>query len=183
MTTIETSRLLLRRWRDDDLLPFAAINADPEVMRWIRDGSVWDEAQTREGLQRIEQLWETEKLGLFAVELKETGELIGFTGLSVPRLLPEVMPAVEIGWRLGRPFWGRGLATEAARAALDYGFRARGLERIISIHQIGNLPSERIMIKLGMRHERDFVPADTPREIRVYALTAEQYAEQGLDSA
>lgn len=183
MTIIETPRLVLRRWRDEDALPFAAINGDPEVMRWIGDGSAWDEAKTREALQRIENRWDTWKFGLFAVEVKATGELAGFTGLSVPEFLPEVMPAVEIGWRLGRPFWGQGLATEAARAALDFGFRTRGLERVISIHQIGNLASERIMVKLGMRHDRDLVAGNSGRETRVYALTAEQYAAQGVTPA
>ncbi|QMU68074.1 GNAT family N-acetyltransferase [Streptacidiphilus sp. P02-A3a] len=176
MTTIETPRLLLRRWRDEDLLPFAAINADPEVMRWIGDGSAWDEARTREALKRIETHWDELGFGLFAVEVKETGELAGFTGLSVPHFLPEVMPAVEIGWRLGRPFWGQGLATEAARAALDQAFRGWGLERVVSILQIGNLGSERIMVKLGMRRDRDLIASGTGRETRVYALTAEEYA-------
>ena len=178
MIILETPRLLLRRWRDDDVLPFAAINADPEVMRWIGDGSVRDEEQTRANIEAWEQLWEAEDFGLFAVELRSSGELVGFTGLAVPHFLPEVMPAVEIGWRLGRPYWGRGLATEAARAAIRYGFRERELERIVSIVQVGNGASERIMVKLGMRLDRELVAANSGRPTRVYALTADEYAAQ-----
>lgn len=178
MTTIETPRLLLRRWRDDDLAPFAAINADPEVMRWIGDGSVRDEEQTRAAIATMEALWEAERFGLFAVEIRETGELAGFTGLSVPHFLPAVMPAVEIGWRLGRSFWGRGIATEAAEAALRYGMADRGLARVISLVQVGNAASERIMVKLGMRPDRELVDPARGRLVRVYAITAEQYARR-----
>ncbi|MFJ9967671.1 GNAT family N-acetyltransferase, partial [Streptomyces avermitilis] len=85
-----------------------AINADPEVMRWIRDGSVRDEQQTHSGIQAWESEWESQGFGLFAVEIRSTGELAGFTGLSVPDFLPEVLPAVEVGWRLGRSHWGQG---------------------------------------------------------------------------
>src|SRR5471032_1571712 len=87
--------------------------------------------------------------GLFAVEIRSTGELAGFIGLSVPDFLLEVLAAVEVGWRLGRSHWGQGLATEAAAAAVRFGFEERGLERIVSIAQVGNDASERIMTKLG----------------------------------
>lgn len=177
MTRIETSRLVLRRWREDDIPAFAAINADPEVMRWIRDGSVRDERRTRADIEAFEHLWETERFGLFAVELRESGALAGFTGLSVPHFMPEVMPAVEVGWRLGRAFWGRGLATEAAHAALAYGFGERGLTEVVSIVQIGNDASERVMTKLGMRLDRELTPA-SGIPTRVYALTAARYTRR-----
>lgn len=92
MVTLETPRLILRRWREEDVAPMAAVNADPEVMRWIRDGSVRDERQTRDGVQAWESEWESQGFGLFAVEVRSTGELAGFTGLSVPEFLPEVLP-------------------------------------------------------------------------------------------
>ncbi|GAA1927686.1 GNAT family N-acetyltransferase [Streptomyces durmitorensis] len=172
MPLILTPRLVLRRWRESDIAPMTAINSDPDVMRWIGDGSVHDEEQTRSTMARWEHGWETEGFGLFAVEVRATGELAGFTGLSVPHYLPEVLPAVEIGWRLGRSFWGRGLATEAARAALDFGFADRGLERVVSIAQVGNDASERIMNKLGMRVERATLDPYCGRAIRVHALNA-----------
>lgn len=170
MVMIRTARLLLRRWREADVGPMARINADPEVMRWIGSGRVRDEEQTRAGIEAVEQMWEAHGFGLFAMELRSSGELIGFTGLAVPDFLPEVLPAVEIGWRLGRPYWGRGLATEAATAAVQFGFEQRGLPRIISIAQVGNAASERIMVKLGMALERETVDPTCARPVRVYAL-------------
>ncbi|WP_211767263.1 GNAT family N-acetyltransferase [Kutzneria sp. CA-103260] len=177
MVTLETSRLILRRWREEDVAPMAAVNADPEVMRWIRDGSVRDEPQTRGGIQAWESEWESQGFGLFAVEIRSTGELAGFTGLSVPDYFPEVLPAVEIGWRLGRSHWGQGLATEAAKAAVRFGFEERGLERIVSITQVGNDASERIITKLGMRPARETVNPTYGRRVRVYELSSDQYVD------
>ncbi|WKX74228.1 GNAT family N-acetyltransferase [Streptomyces sp. XD-27] len=175
MVMVQTPRLLLRRWRDEDIAPLTAINADPEVMRWIGDGSTRDEEQTRAGVEAMEREWEAEGFGLFAVEIRATGRLAGFTGLSVPHFLPEVLPAVEVGWRLGRAFWGRGLASEAASAAVRFGFHDRGLEKIVSIAQIGHGASERIMGKLGMRLERELVDPACGRPVRVRAITRSEY--------
>ena len=94
MISISTPRLVLRRWREDDVAPMSAVNADPEVMRWIGDGSVRDEQQTKAGIDGWEREWDGHGFGLFAVELRATGGLIGFTGLKVIEFLPEVMPAV-----------------------------------------------------------------------------------------
>ncbi|MEV5510003.1 GNAT family N-acetyltransferase [Streptomyces orinoci] len=170
--TLNTPRLTLRRWREDDIEPMAAINSDPEVMRWIRDGSVRDRAETAAGIARWEAEWEERGIGLFAAELRAEKEFVGFVGLTVPEFLPEILPAVEIGWRLGRPYWGRGLATEGARAVLDFGLRERGLARVVSVHQPGNTASERIMLKLGMRRERDTRHPELGYPVRVYVLEA-----------
>ncbi|MFI9150568.1 GNAT family N-acetyltransferase [Streptomyces sp. NPDC053367] len=175
MVTLRTPRLILRRWREDDVAPMAAVNADPEVMRWIRDGSVRDEQQTRDGIRGWESEWESRGFGLFAVEIRSTGELAGFTGLSVPAYLPEVLPAVEVGWRLARSHWGQGLATEAAAAAVRFGFEERGLERIVSIAQVGNVASERIMTKLGMRLACEAVSPTGGRRVRVFELRSDAY--------
>lgn len=126
MVILETPRLILRRWREEDIAPMAAVNADPEVMRWIRDGSVRDGQQTRDGVRAWESEWESRGFGLFAVEIRATGELAGFTGLSVPAFLPEVPPAVEVGWRLGRAHWGQGLATEPPWPPSGSGSRSAG---------------------------------------------------------
>ncbi|WP_084729435.1 GNAT family N-acetyltransferase [Streptacidiphilus neutrinimicus] len=174
MVTLETPRLILRRWREEDVAPMAAVHADPEVMRWIRDGSVRDEEQTRRGIHAWESEWESQGFGLFAVEIRSTGELAGFTGFSVPTFLPELLPAVEVGWRLGRPYWGQGLATEAATAALRFGFDERGLDRVLSIAQVGNDASERIMTKLGMHPVRETVNPTCGRRVRVFELLADR---------
>jgi RimJ/RimL family protein N-acetyltransferase len=175
VTTLRTPRLVLRRWRDADVEPMAQFNADPEVMRWIGDGTTRDVEQTRAGIARIEREWEHSGYGLFAVEVSATGELAGFAGLTVPYFLPELMPTVEIAWRLGRPFWGQGIATEAAAAALRFGLVTRDLDRIVAIFQVGNSASERVMIKLGMSFDRHTVDPGTSRPVSVYAITKDDY--------
>ena len=176
MVALTTSRLLLRRWREDDLPAMAAINADPEVMRWIGDGTPIDDEATAAATARSEQHWETHGFGLFAVEIRATGQLAGFTGLNTPYSLPEVLPAVEIGWRLGRRYWGQGIATEAARAALDFGFTDRRLDRVVSIHQLGNDASGRIMQKLGMQLYRE-ITDNRGRRVRIYAIGRDEYRQ------
>jgi RimJ/RimL family protein N-acetyltransferase len=175
VTTLETDRLTLRGWRDDDLDALTALNADPEVMRYIRDGSVRDRRQSAENLQTMIATWEELGYGLFAVEVRETGVLIGWAGLAVPTFLPQVMPAVEIGWRLDRRAWGHGYATEAASAALRFGLLDRGLDRIISIRHVENVRSARVMEKLGLLHTFDTVDRENNRTLAVHAITRGQY--------
>lgn len=175
MTEIQTPRLLLRRWRDDDLVPMAEINADPEVMQWIGDGSVCDLEQTAEAIERWEEEWDEEGFGLFAVELLASGELIGFVGLSVPTFLPEVLPAVEISWRLGRQFWGQGYASEAAHATLEFALQDRGLDRVIGIARTGNDASENVLRKLGMTPERQMTHPVYGFPLTVYAIDLTEY--------
>ncbi|WP_221326786.1 GNAT family N-acetyltransferase [Actinoplanes sp. L3-i22] len=167
---LTTPRLLLRQWRDDDADAFAPITADPEVMRYIHDGSTLDRAGTGARIALWRRHWEQHGFGLYAVELRATGELIGFTGLATPLFLPEIMPAVEIGWRLGRSSWGQGYATEAARAVVDQARSEFGLKRLVSVHIVGNEASARVMVKLGMRLDRETVQPDTGRPLRVYAM-------------
>lgn len=155
MPTIETARLTLREWRDDDLDALAAINADPEVMRHILDGSVRDREQSAQSLHKMMRAWQENGFGLFAVEKANT--LLGWAGLAIPDFLPEILPAVEIGWRLDRHAWGHGYATEAAEAALRFGFDEIGLERVVSIRHVANERSRRVMEKLGLRHVFDTV--------------------------
>ena len=170
-----TPRLRLRRWRDEDVADLARVNGDPEVMRWIGDGSVLDEAATAAGIAAFEDAWRARGVGRFAVELRDTGEVIGMTGLGVLPDVPEIMPAVEIGWRFGRAHWGRGLATEAARAALEFAFTAGGLDRIVGVHVVGNEASARVMLKLGMRFDRATTESIFGRPVHVYAIDRAAY--------
>jgi len=116
--------------------------------------------------------------GMFALEMRATGELIGFTGLVVPRLLPEVMTAVEIGWRLAR-LRGPRARHRSAAATLRFGLIDRNLGQIISIAQVGNGAPERIVGKLGMRLARESVVPTCDRPVRVYAITKAQYLAAG----
>lgn len=165
---ITTSRLLLRRWRSDDVEPFAAMCSDPEVMRYIGSGDTRTLEEAAAAILEFESVREERSYGLFAVELLASNQLIGFTGLAEPAFLPEIMPAVEVGWRFTRQSWGNGYATEAARVALDFGLVEVGLSEIVSIHQVGNDASVRIMQKLGMRFERETMDQTCGRLVRIY---------------
>lgn len=169
-----TARLRLRRCRDDDVDALAAINADPEVMRWIGDGSARDRAATGAEIAASELMWRTRGFGRFAVEIRDTGELAGLAGMAVPDDVPEVMPTVEIGWRLARAHWGRGLATEAAAAALRFAFTDTGLDRLVGVHVVGNDASARIMLKLGMRFHLATTEVVYGRPVHVYTITRPQ---------
>jgi ribosomal-protein-alanine N-acetyltransferase len=149
-----TERLLLRGWRPQDREPFAALNADPEVMEHFP--STMTRQRSDEMVDRLESLMEANGFGLWAVEVMATGEFIGFTGLNRVPFEAHFTPAVEVGWRLARPAWGHGYATEAARAALAYGFEVAGLDEIVSFTATTNLRSQAVMRRLGMTSD----PAD-----------------------
>lgn len=167
-TDVVTPRLHLRRWRGDDLDAMAGINAHPEVSRWIGDGSGCDRVASAAEIARFERVWETHGYGRFAMELRDTGELVGFTGMAVLDDIPEIMPVVEIGWRLGRDFWGRGLATEGSVAALRFAAQV-GIDRIVGVHLVGNDASARVMHRLGMRFDRETVESVYGLPVHVYA--------------
>lgn len=115
---INTKRLLLRRWKSEDCAPFTEMCSDSRVMKYIGNGSTRTAEQASQAITSFEAEWDERGFGLFAVELKRTGDLIGFTGLSWPDFLPEVLPSVEFGWRFAESSWGRGYASEAATATL-----------------------------------------------------------------
>jgi RimJ/RimL family protein N-acetyltransferase len=168
---VETERLVLRRFRDADAEPFAALNADPEVMRYIADGRPLDRAASDALLARIAREWDERGHGLWAVEEREApGRLLGFCGLAVPMFLPRVLPAVEVGWRLGRDAWGRGVATEAAGAALTFGFERLELAEILAVVHPENERSLRVAAKLGMTPRPDQVHPATRVRLRVFGV-------------
>jgi ribosomal-protein-alanine N-acetyltransferase len=146
--------LVLRGWRDGDLAPFAALNADPGVMEHLP--AVLSRAESDALAARIRAELTERGFGLWAVELPGEAGFIGFTGLALPRFEAHFTPCVEVGWRLARAHWGRGYATEAARAALAHGFGALGLDEVVSFTAVGNARSRHVMQKLGMTRD----PAD-----------------------
>jgi RimJ/RimL family protein N-acetyltransferase len=154
MRELRTERLLLRGWRQSDREPFAALNADPEVMRHFPRPLTRQESdalaeQADADLRR--QGW-----GLWALEERATGRFLGFTGLARPRFEASFTPAVEVGWRLGRAAWGFGFATEAARAVVQLAFDELDIDELVSFTVEGNARSRAVMRRLGMRHD----PAD-----------------------
>jgi RimJ/RimL family protein N-acetyltransferase len=168
---IETERLLLREWRPADAEPFAALNADPEVTRFLRGPMT--RAESDELLGRIRAHWDQHGFGLYAMELKQTGALAGFVGLAIPSFLPEVLPAVEVGWRLARQHWGSGYATEGARASMGHAFGELALRQVISIIDPGNAASIRVAERLGMQRGRDRIHPETRVRLAIYAKNAE----------
>jgi len=151
---IETARLVLRGWEDRDLDAYAALCADREVMRFIGPGTPQTREQAGAAMASFGTTWAERGFGLWCVTRPGEDTCVGFVGLAVPDFLPEIMPAVEIGWRLARAAWGRGYATEGALAARDFGFDRVGLDRIVGIAHPDNHTSTGVMRKLGMSLER-----------------------------
>jgi RimJ/RimL family protein N-acetyltransferase len=151
MTELRTERLIMRRWRDEDREPFAALTADPEVMEHFP--ALLSRAEADEFVDERVAEFEERGWGLWALEVAESGAFIGYTGLAVPSFEAHFMPAVEIGWRMARGAWGHGYATEAARAALAFGFGELGLEEIVSFTAVGNARSRAVMERIGMHHD------------------------------
>ena len=150
MIEIETGRLLLRWWRDEDLEPYARLCDDPEVMRFIGDGSTLTREQSGDQISRFVRHRQERGFGLWAAEKRATGAFVGFAGLAHQEDWTEGGHKTEVGWRLDRAFWGQGLATEAAKASVAYGFETLGLVRIISIIQPGNTASRRVAERAGL---------------------------------
>lgn len=153
---LETGRLILRNWLKEDFAPFAAMNADPQVMEFFP--ACLSRTESDSLARRISARLQERGWGLYAVESKATGDFLGFTGLSVPGFAAPFTPCVEIGWRLARAAWGQGLATEAAQAVAHFAFSGLALPELVSFTSVGNFRSRRVMEKLGMTHapEDDF---------------------------
>jgi RimJ/RimL family protein N-acetyltransferase len=172
---IRTERLVLRRWLERDRAPFAAMNADPEVMEHFPTPLSREESDAF--VDRIEAGFDEHGFGLWALEVRTSGAFIGFTGLSVPSFEAAFLPAVEIGWRLRRSAWGKGYATEAARAALDLAFDEIRLGEVVSFTSWVNCRSRAVMRRLGMTHDAadDFdhprVPPGPLRRHVLYRMT------------
>ena len=168
-----TDRLVLRAWRASDREPFAELNADPEVLRYIGNGSPMTRAESDALLEAIGAHWAEHGFGLWcAAPREEPDACLGFVGLAVPSFLPAVMPAVEVGWRLARPAWGRGLATEGARAALHHAFEARRLQSVVSVIDPANVRSVRVAEKLGMRRGAAHVHPASGRRLHAYEISS-----------
>jgi RimJ/RimL family protein N-acetyltransferase len=165
MGELRTERLLLRRWRESDLEPWAAMNADPEVREFL--GRVLTREESDASVAAFQAEYDERGYGWWAVEVQATGEFVGFAGLD--DVDPEVpVTGVEIGWRLARSSWGHGYATEAARATLGFGFTTLELPEILAITTATNVRSQAVMRRLGMTRDPadDFedssVPEDSP---------------------
>lgn len=177
---LTTDRLILRRWRKEDREPFAALNADPQVMEHFPEPLT--RSQSDAMVDRFEEGFRERGFGFWAVEIAATGSFVGFTGLSVPRFQAHFTPSVEIGWRLARAAWGHGYASEAARAALEFAFQDAGLPEVVSFTAATNLRSQAVMRRIGMARDADgdfdhpAVPEGSPlRRHVLWRMTARRW--------
>jgi len=170
---IETPRLLLRTFRRADLPAYAALNADPEVMRYL--GGAISAAESDDIAAWAQETYATQHMGLLAIERRADGEFLGMCGLHHVSWYPDI----EIGWRLARDFWGNGYATEAAAAWLEYGFQTLALPRVISISDVPNVRSIAVMKRLGMTldHETELEEDGEKFDAAVYAITADRWRQ------
>jgi len=185
MKIIETERLILRTWLDCDLEPMSKINQDPRVMEYFP--GLYDFQHTKKFIEREKEAFAKLGYTLYAVELKESGEFIGFVGLSLAEFDAHFTPATEIGWRLASAHWGKGYATEAAKAVLHYAFTELKLDEVVSFTTVNNTKSRRVMEKIGLKHNEsdDFdhrhpsADSNSPPEICVlYRLTRDKYFQR-----
>jgi RimJ/RimL family protein N-acetyltransferase len=178
---LTTERLVLRPFTPDDLPALTVLHAE-ESFWWypLRRGMA--EEETKDFLSRVIERYDSDGFGLEAVVERASGAMIGWAGLAVPHFLPQILPAVEVGWRLGGAHRGRGLATEAGAVAVDWGFAEGGLERIVSIYEPENIPSGRVMERLGFTHERT---TSGPRgnTVHVMELTRPQWEAHARSDA
>jgi RimJ/RimL family protein N-acetyltransferase len=180
---LETERLRMRVWRDADRAPFAAMNADPEVMRHFPE--TLDAARSNASVDGWLAQFAAQGWSNWALERRADGTFLGFVGLSVPRRSFPFSPCVEVGWRLARAHWHRGYATEAARAALRAGFERIGLDRIVSFTTLANAASRAVMVRIGLVDTgRDFdhpaIPEGHPqRRHCLYAIERAAWRARG----
>ena len=179
---LESARLRLRPWRDTDLPEFAAMCADPQVMRYFP--ACLSRLQSAALIGRVRGHFAEHGFGLWALERKDTGAFIGFTGLMNVSFAAPFSPAVEIGWRLAPEHWGLGYASEAAWTVLRCGFDRLALKEVVSFTTQTNTPSEKVMQAIGMHHDSadDFehpkLAADHPlRHHVLYRITREQWLQ------
>lgn len=162
MIYIETPRLILRDWQQEDLEPFRQLNSDKEVMRYFP--KIYSEEETDAFYEAIKKEFQEYNYGLYAVEVKESKEFIGFIGFHRATFEADFTPCVEIGWRLKRDAWGKGYATEGARACLEYGFTNLNFKEVYSFTAKINEPSQNVMKKKGMHYVKDFNHPKVPHD-------------------
>ena len=179
--SVATDRLWLRPFERSDLDALADVFAKPEVWQFPYGRGFGREESEHFLLSQIEQ-WDRFGFGCWLAELRGTDRVIGFVGLSVPEFLPEILPAVEVGWRFDPECWGKGLASEGATAALKEGFSTLGLAEICSLPQSLNAQSYKVCERIGMKFDRTIVCPATDRrravEARMYKLTATEWRDR-----
>jgi len=170
VTEVETTRLRLRPPTDEDFEPLHRLEQDVEMMRYMSEGHLHSTDETRNWLMWHAGLWNENGYSLWTAELKETGRYVGWVGVTKPYWFPEMMPTPEVGWFIDRVYWGQGLATEGARAAIEFAFSQLGVSRLIAICNAENKASERVMQKVGMSFWKEVPHPLHGFPVRVYEV-------------
>lgn len=176
---LETERLVLRQWRSEDLIPLHTLCSDMEVMRYFPN--VLSKKESQEMLERGQAIISNNGWGFWAAELKSSQELIGFVGIIELKPDFSFAPGIEIGWRLARPFWGKGLATEAVSASLEFAFNRLDLEEVVAFTTVENHRSQKLMQRLSMKNTgsnflHPMLPGNHPlAEHVLYKITKPQW--------
>ena len=171
--TFDTARLTLRDLRPDDEDAFLAIWADPDVWSALRPGTPFDPEHGVRRFQHHQQHWKQHGFGLWLICDRDTGHTAGWVGPSHPDYVPQLADEIEIAWSLRRPFWGRGIATEAARAAVSKALAHLHPERLISLIDPENWRSVAVAKRLGMRDCGSVAHGELELQLRLYALEAD----------
>jgi len=167
---IETQRLRLRPPTVEDFEALSRLQQDPEMMRYMSDGHVFTPTETRSWLSWNADLREEAGFSVWAADLKAQEEFVGWLGVSEPRWFPDLMPTPEIGWFIDRAYWGQGLATEGAQAAIQFAFEQLEIERLIGIYNAQNLASGRVMEKIGMTFWKEVPHPKFGFPLRIYEI-------------
>lgn len=179
---LETNRIILRQWKQEDLPVFAELNSDPEVMKYFP--KVLNRKESDEVAQGCQSLISEKGWGFWAAQLKSSNKFIGFVGLHNPKPILPFAPCVEIGWRLHKSYWGHGYATEAAHKALSYSFEKLGLSEVVSFTTVSNVRSRAVMERLGFQNtnqnfEHPDIPVGHPLSEHVlYKVTKSEWEEK-----
>lgn len=183
MKILETDRLILRTWQPNDIMPMAAINQDPKVMEYFP--ALQGLESTKQLIKKFTRHFEENGYTFYAVELKTDHTFIGFVGLAIANFEAHFTPATEIGWRIAAKYWGKGYATEAAKAVLQYAFTMLNLEEVVSFTAMDNTRSRRVMEKIVLYHNPtdDFnhpkLDKNSPlRRHVLYRLKKDEYLKQ-----
>jgi RimJ/RimL family protein N-acetyltransferase len=174
LPVLATERLILRPLAMDDLDELSFLHAEESFWHYPF-GRGWSQGETESFLERIGELYENDSLAVAAVVVADTEELAGWAGLAIPTFLPEILPAVEVGWRLGTQFGGKGFATEAGGSWIRYGFEVLQLNSIVSIDEPANVASGAVMDRLGFRLERETTYPNLEKPLHVTMLTVDAW--------
>jgi ribosomal-protein-alanine N-acetyltransferase len=169
MKIIETARLRLRPFAESDLEALVTLNSDREVMKYITDGAPMTREQSEARFEFYLNHWQQYGFGLFAIEYKDTDEFAGFCGMQYLDNTAEI----EVGYRLARNYWGKGIATESSKACLKFGFDDLNLDRIVAVVRPDNLASQQVLEKIGLRYEKRAHYYNV--DVMYYALNRNEY--------